>query len=298
MWKNNLTLILMVALFLASCRQDNKQDTHEEKDRAAFLEEQTSIQERRIYYRFPSPNEILEYIDREGLKFNDNLLLSADYSEKFLNSQAQAIGMGIYLTDLAYVTLFRKANEAVDYLEVIKYLSDELYIVPENESEIRSRVRNNLSNIDSLVSISKDSYNAMVDYLVDSGNETTLALISAGAYIEALNLVLSQVESFEQDDPFIKKILEQKLAYENLYRYFRNQLNDDPQFEQIHQKLTQVYDKMNDIKIVKSSETKLKEVNGQLVLTGGETTIEISNQQFQDIKTIIAQTRQDFAMQN
>ena len=64
-----------------------------------------------VYYRFPTPNEIFGFINNEKLKFDQSLLNKSENSEKYIDSKTQTIALGLYVSDLAYITLFEAYNK-------------------------------------------------------------------------------------------------------------------------------------------------------------------------------------------
>ncbi len=228
--------------------------------------------ERTIYYRFPSPEEILRYIHQEDLAFQEELVNPVNNSAQYIDSKSQSLNLGIYISDLAYATIFRKLNLASDYLEVVQRLSDALHIKYMEETEVKDRVQQNLANLDSLMSISRESYNFMVDYLVETNNEKTLALISAGAYVEALYLALNQISEIDTEDEILRKVLEQKYAFGNLYKYMLN-YKDFPQIEEVIAEFDDIQEVFDKVRFKQTGKAGLENEGGELVLTGSKKTL-------------------------
>jgi hypothetical protein len=270
--KNSLWLLVLAVLLLTTCRMAEKEDTPDlTGDEMEQI--QTDASDQSVYYRFPSPEEILRYIHQEELTFQDELVNPVNNAAQYIDSKAQSINLGIYIADLAYATIFRKLSLASDYMEVVQRLSDALHIKYIHESEIKDRVQSNLSNLDSLMSISRESYNYMVDYLVETNNEKTLALISAGAYVEALYLVLNQIHEFNSEDEILIKVLEQKYAFGNLYKYMQR-FETIPQIAEVNTELQQIQEIFDQIRFEKEGKTALQQEGGELVLTGSKKKLE------------------------
>jgi hypothetical protein len=293
--KIRLVSYFFIILFISSCQQTGKEDKIDEVSSIILDEEIDDINtdsERTVYYRFPSPEDMLQYINREKLDYLPDLLNPHGHSKKYMGSTSQAINLGVYISELAYVIIFKKLNHASNYLDAVNYLSDELLISPKDNSALESRVKRNLNNIDSLTVISRDAYNDMVTYLANTNNEQTLALISTGAYIEALYLALNQIDEFNPDNPLIKKIFEQQYALSNLYQFLNE--NSGGNNTDILAELKDVKSKLDQIKIVKTSETEVTQEDGMLVFGGGETKVQITESQFEDVKKSVSRVRKKF----
>lgn len=262
---------MLVFVILAGCRMagDDQADNVSKED---FDKLKAPGTERTIYYRFPSPEEMLRYIHQEKLAFQEELVNPVNNSAQYIDSKSQSINLGIYISDLAYATIFRKLNLASDYLGVVQRLSDALHIKYMEETEVKDRVQQNLANLDSLMSISRESYNFMVDYLVETNNEKTLALISAGAYIEALYLALNQISVIDTNDEILRKVLEQKYAFGNLYKYMLD-YTDFPQIQEVIAELDDIQEVFEEVQFKQVGKAELEREGGELVLTGSKKTL-------------------------
>lgn len=276
--KRSIMICILVGVLVSGCRiaEEEKSTDLPNEDFEKLNRVET---ERTIYYRFPSPEEILRYIHQEELSFQEELINPVNNAAQYIDSKAQSLNLGIYISDLAYSTIFRKLNLASDYLEVVQRLSDALHIQYMEEAEVKDRVQRNLGNLDSLMSISRESYNYMVDYLVETNNEKTLALISAGAYIEALYLVLNQVPEIDLTNEILVKALEQKYAFTNLYKYMQ-EYEEFPQIKEVLVDLEGIQDVFAKVRFEHTAKAALEQKGGELVLTGSKKKLEV------DVSTI------------
>ncbi len=285
-------VVYFLIIFFVSCQQTGK-DKNAENVSSIILDDEIDnvdeLSERTVYYRFPSPEDMLQYINREKLEYIPDLLNSDNNAKKYIGSSSQAINLGVYISELAYVIIFKKLNQASNYLSAVNYLSDELLISPTDNSDMENRVKRNLNNIDSLTVISRDAYNDMVEYLANTENEQTLALISTGAYIEALYLAFNQIEDFYPTSPLVKKIFEQKYALENLYLFLKENAGEDD--EDILSDLKTIKSKFDQVDIVKKTKTEVKQEGDLLVFGGGKTEVQVTKEQFNDLKKTISRIR-------
>ena len=81
-------LILLALLAVYCCKPDrssyNKSAKYED-DTSSYAQLESEI--KKVYYRFPSPDEMFIIIDSIGLQFDNTLLLPAQYAKKYLDSK-------------------------------------------------------------------------------------------------------------------------------------------------------------------------------------------------------------------
>jgi hypothetical protein len=243
-----------------------------------------------VYYRFPTPNEIFGFINNERLKFDQSLLNKSDNSEKYLDSKTQTIALGIYVSDLAYITLFEAYNKSIEYYTLIHNLSEKVRITSAYDLTVAKRIEKNLLNLDSLKNISVDSYSSMVEYLIVNNREKTLALIAAGAYIECFYIAFNLAGKYSKNNPMIVKIVDLKFAFENLFSYLQIYSDDE-----VVKSVTLQFGKLNTLfgklKEVSSGKTTVKQdANGNLILGGGSK-LELDQNAFEEIKKEVFKLR-------
>lgn len=245
----------------------------------------------KVYYRFPSPQDMIEQINRKNLKYNASLANDPQNASKYLDSYQQTLNLGVYVADLAYITLFGRFSEALNYFEAVQYLSDKLRISAAYDADILNRIQQNLDNTDSLNVISKDAYNKLVKYLTATGKESSIAVISAGAYIESIYLFTQLVGKPGANDPMLQKLADQRFAFENLGVYF-SELKGEPHVDQTARLIARFDTIFNHLQTVPAEETTAQMQDGMLVLSGGEKCVLLPDQ-FLQLKAIAARLRKE-----
>ena len=275
-------------LFVLSCQNrnaDTKKSSAEES--LARLEQMEDMKE--IYYRFPSPDEMLNFIDKEELVFNDAVLLPVENGKTFLDSRSQALNLGIYIADLAYITLFQRQKEALTYLYVVYGLSDKLRITSAFDPTLLKRFEDNLSNIDSLKSLTDEALTSITDHLVENDKEKVLAIISIGGFVESMYLAFNLAGEFDDENLIVQRITDQKLVLENLISYSIEYSDDQNVADAIKliRPLREAFSKL-------TSETKETTVDktedGKLIIKGGEK-ISITETQYYKLRDITFKIR-------
>ena len=288
-----LLFLLFILLATHSCKQDgsssNDSDSFD-KDTSGFAQLETELKD--VYYRFPSPGEMFRFIDSSGLQFDNTLLLPVKNADNYLDSKSQAVNLGIYVADLAYITLFQRYKESMDYLHVIYILSEKIRISSAFNKNLVIRIESNIQNLDSLKVISDNALTSLINYLVRNNKENTFAIISMGGFVESLYLSLNLVSSYSSENPTIQRIIDQKIAFDNLIRY-SNEYSDDPNVRsilEIAEPLTEFFNKITFIE----KKTKVSKAEDGRIIIGGGKQLKINEEEFYEFKTVVTKTRKNF----
>lgn len=287
----NIRQILLYWFFILlvlSCRNrtlDTKSNLV--KDSSTGFEQLEELKE--VYYRFPSPDEMLSFFDREELLFNDAVLSPVDNARSYLDSKSQALNLGIYIADLAYITLFQRQKEALTCFTVVYGLSDKLRIASAFDPVLMKRFEENLSNIDSLKTLTDEAMTDITNYLVKNNKEKTFAIISIGGFIESMYLAFHLAGDFEKDNLIIQRISDQKMVLENLIGYSLEHA-DDQNVEDAIKLLYPMREVFNELNIVTEETSTDKTDGGKLIIKGGEK-ISITKDQYNKLRDITFDTR-------
>jgi len=286
-----LLVISMCSLLFCRCKPDKQ---NSESSQTGFHTEDTSntttdsLRNQQVYYRFPSAKEMLLYIQTNQLTYRSDLTNTIENLDHYHSSRSKALNLGVYLTDLSYNVLFNKTQDTDEYFNAIFNLTADLHIKAPHEEELLQKISDNMHNADSLVKIADTYHSRIIDYLMETGKEKTLAIISIGSYIEGLYIALNLITDYEQQELTVEKIAAQKYAFENLAHFaqtFPDDINTQYSLEFL-QKINQHFEEFP----VETMETTVKrDSDTTLIFEGGET-FHISKEKFkalrQEVNTI------------
>lgn len=283
-----VSLLLVFIILFASCRSNNNKNKSRSKEELTKFD---SVKARlnEIYYRFPSPDEMFQYIENKGLQFDKELILPVKDVEKFLDSRSQAVNLGVYTADLAYITLFQKYKESLDYFQVTYLLAGKLHISSSFNSAFIKRAESNMGNLDSLKVLSGEAYSMITSYLVQNDKEKVLAQISVGGFIESLYIALNLIDDYSPDNITIQRIADQRLAFDNMLKYCEV-YNDDPNIEELLNEIQPVKNIFDNLKIVKGETKTSRDKNGKIIVLGGDR-IMITKDQYNELKKVTGEIR-------
>lgn len=282
-------LLMSTAGFFAACGGDG-----EESDMTQIVaEDTTTVQESnepKVEYSVPTPNELFEIIKIQGGEKKVGLTNSLDNKDNYVDLKAKALNFGVYSADLAYMSCFGIGTEFLMYFKVIEDLGEDLGISGAFDEDIMDRIENNEGDSDSLFAISNDSYYESYLYLEENDKGVELALIMAGGYIESLHIVCQLVDKYDDKDPVVEKIGDQKLVLENLLDFIL-EYADDPMVSETMDDLISLSDVFENSMEFEESGTNIdSNEEGTLILSGGGS-FKMTENAFNDISAKVDELR-------
>jgi hypothetical protein len=295
MKKKSIISILIICVFLGSlsisCKSTVDKEESTEIDSQAISDSLLTSDDDLVFYSFPSSQEMFSFIKKDvELVYRTDLVNSTDNISKYIDTKSKNLVLGVYLADLSYMTLFNKTSSAYEYIDVITRLSNDLRINLPFQDQFLERIKNNLSNEDSLAEISDQYSNKIVDYLLQNNKDKILANITAASYIEGLYLALNLVGEYSDDNLVIKRIVEQKHSFTNLIKYAKKYYYDENTNTAINL-LTQIYNVFEKFQVIEETKTTVeRDANNRMVLKGGKKIV-ISENEYNELKQIVSDVR-------
>ncbi len=287
-----LTVIVLV-LFLSGCNSCKKEkvDTSESEEAIRIKD---SLNE--VIYVLPSPNEILAEIFMDKIEINPSFVNPYTNAKNYLDTRNQAVNLGVYIADFAYLSYSIENTTELEYLKVIKKLSENVNIYGLMGNKTMERIQNNLTDKDSLNKISQELYYKISNNLESSNRENIFTLISTGAIVESLYLSVMLVDDFEEYKEIIEKMYEQKFVFDNFYEYAQLYA-DDPYVKLIIDQIEVLKQTFDQINREESKQEVVKQDNQTLRFTGGDQFI-VNNENFERFKTNIISIRNEMIEPN
>lgn len=242
-----------------------------------------------VNYLFPSPDEILSEILSSKIEFDLTIINSNKIANKYIETKKQALNLGVYLTDLAYINLYGDKNMALLYFKTVRDLAQKINIYNLFDEEMYNRIQNNLANNDSLNQIIKTMYNDIMELLESTERNNIYTLVVSGALIEALYISTMHISDFNEFKPVATKIFEQKYVINNFYE-FASQYKKDANVRDV----LLIFDNFKTILEGENTETSEKTVlqneKNNYVISGGEDII-VTEKQFNRFKNSVLNIR-------
>jgi protein associated with RNAse G/E len=98
--------------------------------------------------------------------------------------------LGVYATDIGYLSSYGKTQEALNYMDVCLKLTETVGAKDAIDFNVLERFEKNLSNPDSLATIIDQVIDNSDKYLQNNERTNIAALVIGGTFIEALYISL------------------------------------------------------------------------------------------------------------
>jgi hypothetical protein len=209
---------LLVVLLLA-CGSRNKSEEQallETLDKPDAETQVISGEVNDILHRIPSPLEISVLLKESGKSYDPSFLNSPDYAERYNTNYRKALNLGIYGTDLGYTNIYEQSQDGIKYLSTIKNLADELNIGQFFEMSTIQRLAANSENLDSLLLITTQNFNAINQYLQTQNRSNLSVLFLIGGWLEALHITCEVEKANPNNKQLLETIGEQKIILDNV----------------------------------------------------------------------------------
>jgi len=227
-----------------------------------------------IIQSLPSPVEMSALIKDVGVPFSKSYLASPDDADDYDTNFKKALGLGILSADLGYLNVYAQTNEVVNYLAVIRRISDDLNIGQFFDFQTLKRLATNNENMDSLLILSQTSFRQMDEHLRKNNRSNLSALVVTGVWIEGLYFLTQIVKSGSTNKDLENRIGEQKIIVEKLHSILQAYRAQDKNFEKLADDFVELKSKYESIQItVETGEVTTKEIDGVIVVIPNDTSV-------------------------
>lgn len=241
----NRLLMLFLILGLASCGGSpaTEEETEDASEEFAEAEEELKGKIDAVIHELPPPSEVPFMLEATGADFNETLINTIDRADSYKSTnQKSALNLGIYASDIGYLSSYNKTQEALNYLNASKGIADNMGITGAFDIELLKRFENNLDSRDSLTSIIDEAIGDADQYLRTDDRTKVAVMVLAGTFIEGLSISTQLIATYPVDlpeeaknlilTPIINMILEQDKPLGDLIEMLKD-LPEEPQITEL-----------------------------------------------------------------
>lgn len=278
----NKLIIAIFAILVISCGEKKKSgDQSGEFDKA-----QTQLKENieRTLMDIPSPSEIPYIIQGTGADFNSTIVNPfSNYERYTISAKKAAFNLGVYATDIGYLSSYGKTQEALNYMDVCLKLTESIGAKDAIDFNVLERFEKNLSNPDSLAKIIDQVIDNSDKYLQNNERTNIAALIIGGTFVEALYISTQIIDTYPKDmlptdmrlqvlSPLVQMLVKQKGALKDVIVLLESVTDKDDWEVATINSLTELYenyerfDPMGKIQAGRGNEVLNDEVLSRLTL--------------------------------
>jgi hypothetical protein len=294
-----LAIMLIPLLAMTSCKSGSKESSTLIDD-VGLDEGSGGIESfEQIYHLYPSPAEMLSIIDMGEMDYDEDLLISVDRADNYIDTKAKTSMLGVYMTDLAYAALFGRHEATLDYLEVVRSLAESIRIDEAVDEAMIEKARRNVEYLDSLYTISNDAFMNILAYCERNERSNTVVMLSAGAFAESLFLAVNLIDEYEKADYTLQHLADQKFTIDNFMTFAENVKTDDPNVASTINDLKRIKTLYDNITpgtgavSIKKPDATSEDQPKKLVIGGGssESQPSLSMEEFEELKAAVVELR-------
>ncbi|MBL7891362.1 MAG: hypothetical protein JNL63_01930 [Bacteroidia bacterium] len=216
MLKRNIFVLVIASLFLFACGSDSgKSDVTAIDTTSANNNSKELANAQQILYTLPSPVEAAALMKMSGATFDKTHLNPVSNVSKYVSNDSKALNLGIYGTDLIYSSIFEQTQESAEYFKCANTLSTSLGISEAFGEATFKRLKTNINNRDSLLTIVAEASLDADSYFKENERPAASAMVAAGGWIEGL-YIATRIANVTKHQEIIQRVAEQKNSIGNL----------------------------------------------------------------------------------
>lgn len=266
------SLALSIVVLLSSCGGGGKKEKSEEaSSEFDSAKKQVAADVSKILKDLPPPSEVPYLLMGAGAEFDANIVNSFDKIASYQNDKTKAaLNLGVYATDIGYLSSYEKSELALDYMGECQKLAAPVGVADAIDYGMVSRFEANMENKDSLAVVINEVMQSSGERLSELDELNSAALLLAGSWVEGVYISTNIVKNYPDDlpeesrtlilEPLVKIVIDQKLSLNDLLQI----MNDVPKSEKVNSMIAE----LSKVKAIYDGE--LAEVEKQIASnTGG-----------------------------
>jgi hypothetical protein len=281
------TIFLSICLYFTTCKSNREAGKNDLQIDTLFIEENTGNVD---LFIMPSAELIFD-LKNLDIQFKPDYIHSPEYYKSYHNILSKSLNLGIYVTDFTYLVSIDNTVKLKEYLNAIKYLSNDLNIRDLYTEDVMHKYLQNLHRTDSLYIYILETYDSFVNSLQSSNRTPMLITLSIGSMVELLYLISKNINSVEDFNKIQSEMKNYNFILDEYSHHARGYLSD-PMVSEILPDLENLY-QMLDMVSGKNSKSIIKK-DGANLLVSKEGVGEIEYKNFIQIKDTIQSIRQKY----
>jgi hypothetical protein len=272
----NLLFSFAIATLVLSCGGSSKKESKAEGVAFSDVEKKLAGDIDRVIGDLPSPSEVPYTMQAVGADFDATIIndLSRIEQYKAIEDEA-ALNLGVYATDMGYLTSYGKVQESMKYMEKCHGLAEALGVASVFDVETMEKLQNSLDDPKKLNELMNEAILKAEQRLENTDRAQIAALVLAGSFVEGLYLATKVIETYPDDvldaqtrnlilEPLVRIVLDQKKPLIDVISLMKDLPQDDIIAKMINELsiLRLLYD--GDLAII---EKNISENTGNFVIT-------------------------------
>ncbi|MFW6328366.1 MAG: hypothetical protein ACOC2F_08655 [Bacteroidota bacterium] len=284
---------LTASLFICNSCKDSQEPQQADADlfnididsSAVYLRYETTM------FSLPSPHQVSLLMAMDNMEFDASLLNNPDNYTNYSTTLKKALNLGIYGTDLGYLNIYNRFQEAINYYMVVEKLANSLELGEAINERTMEKIEANLGHNDSLLQIISNTYQDIDSYLTINNREAVGVLVLAGGWLES-TFILSQYLLEQHSESQVEQLSKQKYPLEKLIRLMAPFYDKSEQFANLIDQFTDLAYEFDCIDINYHYQPPTTYPELQMTMINSQTRLNLNNYNLAKIANKIKKIRQ------
>ena len=219
--KNTITqwgIVSLIFLLMTSCVDsdnskeidDGANEMDEIVENLDVIDSKRAILVESIIRSSPTIAESGQIFTEIGTDFNRSFLNDIKNIANYVTIKDQGINLGIYLSDLGYITAFDQTQEIIFYMNCAKKMSEGIGVSDVFNEETIERMEMNINDKDSIVNLIAEMYWKTDAFLKELGRENISAMIICGGWVEGMYIGTQLMDDNPESNLLYEKMISQQ----------------------------------------------------------------------------------------
>jgi len=245
-------------------------------------------------FSIPSPIQTAIFISGSGAEFNTLAINPYENADNYSSDFYKTLNLGIYGADLSYTTIYEDNNLSLKYLAIIRDIANDIGLENSFDETLINRFSSNSNNKDSMLVFVSEAFTNADNYLKSNEKNSEAALILAGGWIEAMNILAISY----QDTKNVKikeRIAQQKNTLLTLVEMLEKLGNSDDYMD-LSAELYELYEYFEGIEYSYEYIAPVTDGKNRLTNINSKQLINISDEQLNDIINKLTNIRDEITI--
>lgn len=208
----------------------------------------------------PDPIEMVDLIKSIGVEYDNTILNKAANTEKYNAEYKMALNVGVYSVDLGYANLHNKTQDAINFLDATKKMTEGLKVSQYFDFEAIKKITQEKRDLNELLLVTGQGLEKMRQGLEDEKRSETVTLVVIGGWLESI-YIASQVAEKADKQELKEKIADQKAVITSLIKMVEPNKSSSKHLEELYTDLKKIEEAYQNITVTpvdgKPSEVKM-----------------------------------------
>jgi hypothetical protein len=244
-----LALTISCGVLISSCGSD-------EPENQITTEQNTEVVETETAFILPSPLQIASIFKNSGMGYVAGISNDFKNESNYTSNISKFIALGVYSGDLAYYSLNKQKQEAINCLNTIRKISGGIGLETIfGNKELLESFEKNIDNEDSLAYVIAEIQMELDSYLSDNEMNHLSSVIFASAWIESMYLGSKSINA-KNKQAISNQLSQQYLILEKLTKALNKAAQVNAGFAPLANEISAVNDLFNSFEYLKNKDTE------------------------------------------